>query len=217
MVRKYQQGSASGWTVAAIASIVLFLITASLAAWAYIAYTEEKKDVDSKIALAVAEAKKEQLEADQEKFAEEAKNPRLEFVGPDDYGRLSFLYPKDWSVFIERDASDRGDFKAYLHRQQIPPLTNKDSRFALRVEIMNRDMDSVISSYDSLLKKGDLTSSSPEYNGLASTRFDGAFSKDLRGSVVLFRVRDKTVRLSTDAETFRPDFDEILKTVKLVQ
>lgn len=217
MTKRYQHGSANGWTVAAIGSIILLVIVGALAAWAYIAYTDEKKNVDSKIALAVAEAKREQLEVDQKKFAEEAKNPRQEFVGPEDYGRLSFLYPKTWSVFVERDASDRGDFKAYLHPQIVPPLTNKDSRFALRVEIMNRDYDSVVASYENLLKKGDLSSSTPEYNGLASTRFDGAISKEVRGSAVLMRVRDKTIRFSTDAETFRPDMETILETVKLVQ
>ena len=69
----------------------------------------------------------------------------------------------------------------------------------------------------SLLKKGDLTSSSVEYNGNTATRIDGAFSKDLRGSVVLMKVRDKTLRFSTDADTFKPDFEAILKTVKFVQ
>ena len=31
------------------------------------------------------------------------------------------------------------------------------------------------------------------------------------------KVRDKTLRFSTDADTFKPDFEAILKTVKFVQ
>lgn len=207
----------SGWMVATIGSVVMFLIMSGLAAWAYTAYTDEKQNVDSRIELQVAEAKREQLEKDQKEFAEKEKDPRLEFVGPEDYGRVSFFYPKTWSVFIERDASDRGDYKAYFHPKIVPPLVNKDSRFAMRLEIMNRDYDSTVRTYEGALKKGELTSGTPEFNGIATTRLDGAFEKELRGSAVLMRVRDKTVRFSTDAETFIPDFEAILETVKLVQ
>ena len=101
------------------------------------------------------------------------------------------------------------------------PPTNTDSsnqnKLALRLETLNSDLNKTLDQYASLLKKGDLTSSSVEYNGNTATRIDGAFSKDLRGSVVLMKVRDKTLRFSTDADTFKPDFEAILKTVKFVQ
>lgn len=215
MLKSRQKGAASGWTVVAITSIILFIIVSGLAVWAYSEYSKEKRNVDERIASAVAEAKREQMEVEQKKYAEESKNPRQEFVGPEDYGRVSFHYPKTWSVFVEKDASDRGNFQAYFHPQVIPPISNKDSRYALRLEILNRDYDSVLRQYDSLLKRGELVSSTPEFNGLPSTRIDGAFSKELRGSVVLMRVRDKTVRFSTDADTFRPDFESVLETVKM--
>ena len=96
-------------------------------------------------------------------------------------------------------------------------MSNKESRFALRIEVLNSDYDKVLGQYASLLKKGDLVSSSVEYNGNSATRLDGAFSKELRGSVVLMKVRDKTIRFSTDADTFKPDFQAVLETVKYVE
>lgn len=33
--------------------------------------------------------------------------------------------------------------------------------------------------------------------------------------MVLMKVRDKTIRFSTDADTFKPDFQTILSTVKI--
>ena len=45
------------------------------------------------------------------------------------------------------------------------------------------------------------------------SRFDGSFSDDIRGSAVIYKIRDKTVTLRTDAETFRPAFDELIKTI----
>lgn len=215
--RVYERGSVDGWMIGAVGAAVLFVIAAALAVWMYMSFSEAKANVDTKVQLAKAEAKREQAEADQKEFDERYKNPRIEFVGPSEYGRVSFMHPKTWSVYVDKDGSDRGDYKAYLHPKTVPPVNSKTSRFALRLEILNKDFDKVLKEYESLLKKGDLTSSSVEFNGNASTRLDGAFSKELRGSVVLMKVRDKTIRFSTDADTFKPDFKMVLDTVKFVQ
>lgn len=210
----FQQGLVNGWMISAIGCLVLFLIAGSLAIWVYTLYDEQKTDVDGKVQLKVAEAKKEQADADYEKFQEDYKNPRLEFVGPSDYGRVSFMYPRTWSVYVDQDGSDRGDYKAYFHPVSVPSIKSDDSRFAFRLEILNKDYDTVLNQYKEQLKKGELTSSTPEFNGNASTRLDGAFSKTLRGSVVLMKVNDKTIRFSTDADTFKPDFQTVLESVK---
>jgi hypothetical protein len=44
-------------------------------------------------------------------------------------------------------------------------------------------------------------------------RLDGSFSTDIRGSAVIFKIRDKTVTIRTDADTFKPDFENIIKTI----
>ena len=214
---KYEQGSVDGWMIGTIGTLVLFLIAGALAIWVYMMYVQEKSDVDGRIQLAETKARSEQSEVERKKFAEEAKNPRIEFVGPSEYGRVSFMYPKTWSVYVDKDGSDRGDYKAYLHPEIVPSVSNSASRFALRVEVLNSDFDKILAQYASVLKKGDVVSSSVEYNGNSVTRLDGAFSKDLRGSVVLMRVRDKTIRFSTDADVFKPDFQTILDTVKYVE
>lgn len=214
---KKERGSVNGWMVGTIGCLILFLIAGSLAIWAYMQYSHEKSNVDSKVAIEVAKAKSEQAESDQKKFSEEAKNPRIEFVGPSEYGRVSFMYPRTWSVYIENDGSNRGDYKAYLNPVAVPSASNKASRFALRLEIINKNLDTVLNDYQSRLKKGELTSSSTEFNGISATRIDGTFEKELRGSVVLMKVRDKTIRFSTDADTFKPDFQTILGTVKIAE
>ena len=212
-----ERGSVNGWMVGTIGCLILFLIAGSLAIWAYMQYSREKSSVDSKVASEVAEGRRKQAEYDQGQCLEQAKSQRIEFVGPTEYGRVSFLYPKIWSVYIANDGSDRGDYKAYLHPVSVPSTTNKSSRFALRLEIINKNMDTVLNDYQSRLKKGELTSSSTEFNGISATRIDGTFEKELRGSVVLMKVRDKTIRFSTDADTFKPDFQTILGTVKIAE
>lgn len=210
-------GSANGWMIAAIGFVVLFAIAGALAGWAYILYDEQKSDVEGKIKVAVIEAKKEQVEEDNKNFEEARKEPRIEFVGPEDYGRVSFMYPRTWSVYVANDASDRKSYEAYFHPVSVPPIGNKESRYAYRLEIINKDYDDVLAEYASRLKKGELSSSAPEFNGNASTRLDGVIAKDVRGSVVLMRVRDKTIRISTDADVFKPDYQAVLDTIKFIQ
>lgn len=210
-----QKGYVNSWMIMAIGAFVLFLIAGGFAIWSFMEYSQTKNGVDARVQVETAKAKAEQAESDQKKFSEEAKNPRIEFVGPSEYGRVSFMYPKTWSVYIDRDGSDRGDYVAYLHPKEVPSIHNKDSRFAMRLEIINKDFNTVLKNYEQKVKKGELSSSSVEFNGIAATRIDGAFSKELRGTVVLMKVNDKTIRFSTDADTFKPDFEAVLKTLKI--
>jgi len=211
--RYYEQGGVSGSLVAAIVLGIFMVGFAATTIWAYLSYTEQKTDVDGKVALAVAEAKKVQADEDEKKFAEREKEPRREFVGPEDYGRLVFDYPKTWSVYIAKDASTGGAFEAYLNPTTVPSIS-ASKQFALRVTISELDYDKVLATYDGLIKKGDLKSSAASVNGQNGTRLDGSFSKDVRGAAVIYKIRDKTMVLQTDADTFKPEFENITKTIK---
>jgi hypothetical protein len=209
---KYEAGGVSGSLLAMIGLGVLVLATGSLAIWAYINYNEQKTNVDGKIDLAVAEAKKEQSDADEVKFSEREKEPNRQFVGPDDYGRVTFDYPKTWSVFEATDISRGGSYEAYLNPVTVPPL-GSSRQFALRVTIEEKDYDQVVKSYEELVKKGDLRNTPTSATGHNGTRLDGSFSKDIRGSAVIYKIRDKTLTLRTDADTFKPDFEKLIKTL----
>jgi len=216
MVSNRQSGSAKAWMISTIGLIVALLISIILAIWFYINYVEQKTDVDAKIDDAVATAKKEQADVDEEKFLEREKEPKRQFVGPDDYGRVSFNYPKTWSVFVNKDASSGGTYEAYLNPVTVPPVSSTQ-QFALRVVIEEKDYDKAVTSYDSLVKKGDLKSSSVKADGVSGTRLDGSFSKDIRGSAVLFKIRDKTLTIRSDANTFKNDFNALITTIKFNQ
>lgn len=211
---KYETGSIS-WSLVAIIGLTLISVTfGSLAIWSYVSYNEQKTNVDAKIAVAEADAKKAQAEVDEKKFAEREKEPNRAFVGPEDYGRLTFDYPKTWSVYIATDENRGGSYQAYLNPVTVPPVGNSQQQYALRVNIENNSYDSVIESYQPLVKEGDLRSSPVSVNGVSGTRFDGNFSQDIRGAAVIYKIRDKTVTIRTDADTFKPDFENVIKTIK---
>jgi hypothetical protein len=214
--RKRETGSANSWVITTIGLIVFSTAMTALAVWLFVNYTDQKTNVDTKIDTAVATAKKTQADADESKFAKREKEPNYEFVGPDDYGRVTFSYPKTWSVYVAKDVTDGGTYEAYLNPGTVPPV-GSSQQFALRIVIEQESYDSAISGYDYLVKKGDLKSSSVIANGQTGIRLDGSFDKNIRGSAVIFKIRDKTLTVRTDANTFKADFDAIVASLKFNQ
>jgi hypothetical protein len=208
------RGAINGQLIAIIGLLLLVVALSGLSAWLYTMYDEQKTKVDNKVDLAIAAAKKEQAEVDEVKIKKVEEEPSREFAGPDDYGRVTFKYPKNWSVYVDSDASTGGgEYEAYLNPIVVPSIKGTTPQFALRVTIENVAYDEVLDSYKATVKKGDLSSSPVSVNGHDGTRLDGSFTKDLRGAAVLFKVRDKTVTIQTDADTFKPYFEDIIKTI----
>lgn len=194
-----------------ISNLIVGLLAVGLAAaavWSYTNYTDQRDNVDSKIAVAVEEAKKVQMAADEESFLKREKSPTREFVGPDDYGRVTFQYPKTWSVYIAKDGSSN-DYEAYLNPQVVPTVSYTKP-YALRVVVENRRYDDILRTYDEKVKKGDLKATPIVAAGNNGIRLDGTFSPERAGSVVYFKLRDKTMSISTDSELFKVDFNDII-------
>jgi hypothetical protein len=214
--RQYENGAANRLFIAVVSLSIVSIVAVGAALWGIVSYVDQKTNVDSKVSEAVATAKKDQADADEVKFTARDKEPNRQFVGTDDYGRLTFNYPKTWSVYVYKDASSGGSYEAYLNPVSVPPVGSAQ-QFALRVLIEQKDYASILSSYDSLVKKGDLKSSAVSADGSNGTRLDGSFSKDIRGSAVIFKIRDKTMTLRTDADTFKTDFNALVSTIKFNQ
>lgn len=210
--RTSEQGGISGALLAIILLSIATVGLGALSVWAYMNYDEQKTNVDGKIKLAVATAEKQQAEKDEAKFLEREKEPNRQFVGPDDYGRLTFSYPKTWSVFVARDVAKGGSYQAFLNPVTVPPISEKQ-QFAVRVMIDEKDYDAVLKSYQPRVNTGKLKTSAVSANGHDGTRIEGAFTEDIRGTAVIYKIRDKTATIRTDADTFKPDFEKLITTI----
>lgn len=215
MTRKkhiYEKGAISGLQVSVIGLAVLVLGLGSFGIWSFVSYQDAQSNVDSKIEVAEANAKKEQADEDEKKFSEREKEPYKTFRGPENYCSLVFNYPKTWSVYVDKDASNGGDYEAYLHPDTVLPVS-ANQQFALRVSVQIKDYDDVTGQFQSLVTKGDLKSSETSSQGNQGLRLDGNFTKNIRGAAVIYKCRDRTITLRTDADTFKPFFDKIVQTI----
>lgn len=207
-------------TVKFIILMCVFIFTTlagiGVSAWAYVNYLDQKNNVDRKVSDATALARKDQKTDDDKMYQQAEKEPNRIFTGPSDYGSLSFKYPKTWSVYEVSDANKGGTYEAIFNPGVIPPNGN-DQQYALHVTIEDTAYEKVVAKYEKLVKKGDLKTSSITLNDQSGTRLDGKFSDDIRGSAVIIKIRDKTVTVQTEADTFLDDFNKLLQTITFIK
>jgi hypothetical protein len=194
--------------------------------WSYLKMTDYKDNLDSKIATAIDSAKEEQKRVDTKQFDEDYKKPNNVYTSPANYGSVSFEYPKTWSTYVDNDGSTGNAYKAYFNPVSVPPVKNT-TPYALRVTVVNSEIDTVLKSYEAKIKKGDLKSSPIKLEGAVDdpndsygkgTRIDGQFDKVINGSAVFFDIRGRTLGIFTDTDTFTGDFNNtILKTLKYLR
>lgn len=193
----------------AIAFIALFV-------WKYLEWDALRTDVDGQIDAAVATAVAEnttKLEAD---FVEREKYPYKTFTGPADYGSLSFEYPKTWAVYVARDASTGGDYEAYLNPGEVQPVSTTTIN-ALRVTIKDQSFDNVVRMYESFVKQGTITLNTRTVGTAVANVYTGKLLNNLQGILTVFKLRDKTVMIQTDAELFAAEYYKLLDTVTFVE
>ena len=185
----------------------------AFAVYFYLQWDEVRTNVDGRIAEETAIAREDERRIAEDVFAEREKRPFLEFAGPSDYGTLSFMYPRTWSVFVEKDARNGGDFVAYFNPVQVNPVGQATIN-ALRLTIHDRPIETVRTTYDNLVRSGKLTMSVFRVGDRTGDRYDGAFNNDIVGSMVMLKINDKTAILRTDAEIFRDDFEVLIQTIR---
>ena len=213
-----QSGLVSVSLVTSIVFGIFALVFGSIMIWALVNYNDQKNNVETKISLAVKDAKTAQKNEDEKDFEEQEKQPLKEFVGPNDLGRVNFKHPKTWSVYVASAGLNGTNYEAYFNPEQVPSVQGQANKYALRLSILNQSYETVIQKYAGLVKSGQLRSESITANGFTGQKFEGNLSREVDGTVVLFKIRDKTLVLQTDAPTFKPDFnDKILKDLNFDQ
>lgn len=208
MKNSNESGMVHPLIVSTILLSILVLILGGFSVWAYMNYKDQKNNVDAKITVAVAEAKQEQSEVDQIAFTEQEKLPTRQLVGPSDLGQVRFSYPKTWSVYLDENGSG-GDYEAYLYPLVVPPV-DSETAFALRVSIEDDSYEDVIDDYSKDIEEGLLKASPITISNVNGTRLDGSFSDIATGSMVIFKIRDKTLMVYTESTDFESDFNNII-------
>ncbi|MBQ6510399.1 hypothetical protein IJI94_00280 [Candidatus Saccharibacteria bacterium] len=207
----YKHGSSSLVKTAALAIVSLIAVgLAVLSIYLFVQLDDARTNVEGQIDEAVAIKVKENSDQLEAEFAEREKQEYRDFLGPVDYGELSFKYPKTWSLYIARDAANGGDYEAYMNPLEVHAVSNT-TIYALRIFIYNRSFESVADSYNGSLSSGNLSLEIRDLgNGVNANVYTGTLNNGFYGRAALLKIRDKTVLLQTDSQLFFDDFDNII-------
>ncbi len=181
-------------------------------------YKNLEASADFSIEQAVLAAKAEQQDADEKENLEKEKwgTPNSWKVSGQ-WGSLSFDYPKIWSVLVVKEKE--GDYLAYFRPDYVGSVSDKTERFALRLTIVSKDIESVQPTYEKVGGRKRCNEDYASFAGSSSEEwwcYSGTLEKNMVGQVVLIKLGDsqKTAILQSDATIYKSDFEKILKSLK---
>ncbi len=208
-----------GLLIPLVLVIVLLLGALGFGAWAFSGRQDYKNNVDSKIAAAV-ETANEKLSVEKEaEFAEREKSPSKSYQGPTALGAINIVYPKTWSAYVVESEGGNIVLSGYFHPGFVHDVRS-DSSFAFRLEIVNDTYDAVIKTFDSKVKSGKVSVAAyraPKVEASLGAMLTGDITSKKQGTLVLLPLRDKTIRLWTEGQDYKGDFDAILKELTFNQ
>lgn len=206
-----QQGSILQTVLLAV-FVILFIAAAGFGFWAFSGRNDYKNNVDAKIAVAVEAAKTAEAEAKDKEFVEKEKNPYRVYTGPAAYASVSITYPKTWSAYVDETGSGGNPVNGYFHPATVPGLTSNAS-YAVRFTVTNTRYTDEVRRFDAAVKGGKVKISAfnaPKVPGTTGVRVDGEVQPKEQGSMVILPIRDKTLKVWTEANQFVGDFNTIV-------
>lgn len=194
-----------------IAATVLLIAAISFGGWAFSSRQDYKDHSDRKSAIAASAAVKATQASDATKYAEEAKNPLKQFVGPSQYGSITAHYPKTWSGYVIQNSAT--PLSAYFMPDVVGDIQNQDAAYALRIQVISQSYASALQLYDAQVQSKKVTVapySLPKVPSVVGSRIDGQISTHNQGTVIVIPLRNLTMLISTESQNFEPDFNNII-------
>jgi hypothetical protein len=206
-IRNRQEGAINLLLASLIFTVVLLVSVAGFAAWAFTSRQDYKDNSDKKAAATAEVAVKNAQAAKDNEYLEKEKYPLKSFAGPDDLGKISFLYPKTWSGYVSTHSPS-----AFIFDQDVVSANN-NALHALKITIEDTQYNDVISQYDGQVEQGALTATAyslPKVSSVVGVKFDGEVQTGQPGSLVVLPLRDKTIEIACQIPDRLKDFNKIV-------
>ncbi len=211
-----ESGAVNGLLISLIFTIVFLIGAIGFGFWAFASRQDYKDNVDEKIAAAVEIAKQETSSSKDTEFIEREKNPLKEYSGPSSFGSVKIKYPKTWGAYVDEVGNSGFAVDGYFHPNFVPGV-NSEPSYALRLQVVNRTFDDEAKRFDTDIEQGKTTAKPyvpvnvKEAIGL---RLDGDIGDRKQGTLILIKLRDKTLKIWTEADQYKKDFtDNVLSNL----
>lgn len=201
-----------GLIVALVVFVLLTLGFGVFGIWAYSSQQDYKNNSDKKAAQAAAVAVQKETTRKDNEFIEKEKQPLKKFEGPAEYGNLSVSYPKTWGAYIVVTDKSAVPVDGYFHPNYVPGVQS-GTAFALRIQVSSQLYDQEMKQFESKAKSGKVTVKPyalKNVPGVTGARVDGEINTGQKNTMILLPLRDRTIKVSTEAPQYIGDFDNII-------
>ena len=205
-----QSGAINILLIPLIVVALFFIGATSFAAWAYQSRQDYKNNTDQKVDAAVTIARQQESTVKDKEFAEKEKSPLKTYNGPSAYGSLQIQYPKTWSAYVSDDTGSDPYINGYFYPGVVPTVSNEKAVFSLRVQVVQQSYSDVLAEHQSDVDEGKVKVSAyklPKVPSVVGSRLDGQVEENKTGTMILLPMRDKTLKIWTNAEQFRGDLE----------
>lgn len=203
-----QSGSADPLLIPLVVSIILLIGVAGFGIWSYTNYVDAKKVEQAEIDESVKAAEAKLTEDLEVEFAEREKQPTRTYTSPQSSGSVKLVYPKTWSVYsIENE--QKGQVETFMNPQYVRDI-NDDSPVALKMTIDNTDYAKEAEAFGPQATEGTVKIKTITVAGTTGLRIDGNVNKEFDGAMVMFPLRDKTLKIWTENNAYINDFNDIV-------
>lgn len=197
----------------------LLLISVAFAIWAFMGMMDYKNNSDKKSDVAVSKALTEQKAKLDLEYEEKAKSPFENYKASSEFGSLSLSYPKSWSLYVDSKASSTASsIEGYGHPDYVPGLTS-DTSFALRFQVTTRDYSVELKTFDGGIKTGAVKVSPyklEKVKEVLGAKVEGQINNKKSGVLYMFPLRDKTIKIWTESNSYVNDLDAIIANLTFV-
>jgi hypothetical protein len=204
------RGAISLLVIPIVLLALLFIGAVAFGFWAFQSRQDYKNNSDQKVQAAVVIAKQQESTSKDKEFTEKEKSPLRTYTGPSAYGSVSIQYPKTWSAYIADDSGSDPYVDGYFYPGVVPNITNDKAAFAVRVQVVQQSYSETLNQFQSQVESGTVKVSaykSAKVPNVVGSRIDGQIEADKNGVMILLPLRDKTLKLWTNASQFQPDFE----------
>ncbi len=206
-IRKNQRGNIDPLLIPLIVSVILVLGLAGFGIWSYLQFLDQRDNTDAKIEVAVAEAEAKQAETLEADFAEREYSPHVTWVSSAAIGSIELTYPKTWSGYVDEQDGKSKPLTGFFHPNVVP---EGDTRYALRILVDESGYSKTVGAFDDEIEDGNVTAKPITIAEVTGVRLDGQIDRDYQGAMVIFALRDKTVRIWTESTAYVDDFNKII-------
>ena len=210
MNKHNQNGAVSGVAISLVFAILLLFGAIGFGAWAYTSRQDYKDNVDAKVSVAEDAARKDESIKKDKQFAEDYKKPLKTYIGPDAYGSLVITYPKTWSGYVDDTGTGNATVDGYFAPGVVPSKEDKDSVFALRVQIVNQTYSQTLKALESSQEDGKLKAEAyalPKLPKVVGVKVTGELDSQKTGTMVILPLRSQTLQIWTEGTQYLNDYN----------